>query len=134
MSRITLTPKSLGFMPRPGYPYSPGARGGNLVFTAGQVAWDENGNLVGLGDVRKQTAQVLKNVESVLIEGGASLDDVLKCNVYLSDMRYFQQMNEEFRRAFPHEPPARTTVQAPLAEPEMLVEIEAIALIDNGSG
>lgn len=121
-------------MPRPEYPYSPGARGGNLVFTAGQVAWDENGKLVGLGDVRKQTAQVLKNVESVLIEGGASLDDVLKCNVYLSDMRYFQQMNEEFRRVFPREPPARTTVQAPLAEPEMLVEIEAIALIDDGSG
>lgn len=134
MSRKTLKPSNLGFMPRPEYPYSPGTRGGNLVFTAGQVAWDENGRLVGVGDVRAQTAQVLKNVASVLEEGGATLDDVLKCNVYLADMRYFQDMNEEFRKVFPEDPPARTTVQAPLAEPEMLVEIEAIAFVDDPAG
>lgn len=130
MSKKTLTPKNLSFMPRPEYPYSPGTRGGNLVFTAGQVAWDENGRLVGVGDVRAQTVQVLKNVESILAEGGATLADVLKCNVYLADIRYFPQMNEEFRNFFPNDPPARTTVQAALAEPEMLVEIEAIAFVD----
>ena len=130
MSKKTLTPKNLSFMPRPEYPYSPGTRGGNLVFTAGQVAWDSAGKLVGVGDVRAQTVQVLKNVESILTEGGATLADVLKCNVYLADIRYFPQMNEEFRKFFPNDPPARTTVQAPLAEPEMLVEIEAIAYVD----
>jgi enamine deaminase RidA (YjgF/YER057c/UK114 family) len=54
----------------------------------------------------------------------------LKCNVYLADIRHFQAMNEEFAKAFPTNPPARTTVQAPMAEPEMLVEIEAIALAE----
>jgi enamine deaminase RidA (YjgF/YER057c/UK114 family) len=84
---------------------------------------------VGRGDVRAQTARTLANVLSVLAEAGAGPDDVLKCNVYLADMRYFQDMNAEFRKIFGDSPPARTTVQAALAEPEMLVEIEAIACL-----
>ena len=130
MPKEVLRPQNLRFLPKPEYPYSPGSKGGRLIFTAGQVAWDENGDLVGVGDVQAQTTQVLKNIESVLAEGGATLADVLKCNVFLSDMRYFQEMNREFARAFPKEPPARTTVQAVLAEPEMLVEIEAVAYIE----
>ena len=130
MPKTVLRPKNLEFQPRPAYPYSPGAKGGNYVFTAGQVAWDETGEVTGLGDVRAQTVQTLNNVISVLTEGGASLGDVLKCNVYLKDISDFQAMNEVFASFFPVDPPARTTVQAALAEPEMLVEIEAIAYID----
>jgi reactive intermediate/imine deaminase len=130
MAKQVLRPKNLSFQPRPTYPYSPGAKGGNYVFTAGQVAWDERGRLVGIGDIRAQTRQVLKNIASILAEGGAGFADVIKCNVYLADIRHFQVMNEEFAKAFPSDPPARTTVQAALAEPEMLVEIEAIAYID----
>ena len=129
MAKKVLRPKNLEFQPRPTYPYSPGARGGNYIFTAGQVAWNDKGALVGIGDVRAQTLQVLNNIASILAEGGATMADVLKCTVYLADIRYFQTMNEEFARAFPTEPPARTTVQAALAEPEMLVEIEAIAYV-----
>ena len=130
MPRTVLRPENLAFQPRPSYPYSPGAKGGNFVFTAGQVAWDARGEITDLGDVRAQTLQTLNNVKSVLAEGGASLDDVLKCSVYLKDMGDFQAMNEVFARFFPDQPPARTTVQAALAEPEMLVEIEAIAYVD----
>ena len=130
MPKTVLRPKNLEFQPRPAYPYSPGAKGGNYVFTAGQVAWDETGEVTGLGDVRAQTVQTLNNVISVLTEGGASLGDVLKCNVYLKDISDFQAMNEVFASFFPVDPPARTTVQAALAEPEMLVEIEAIAYVD----
>jgi 2-iminobutanoate/2-iminopropanoate deaminase len=100
---------------------------GGILCTAGQVAWNSEGKLVGHGDVRAQTQQTLRNVEAVLREAGGSLDDVLKCTVYLVDMTHFDIMNEEFARFFPTDPPARTTVQARLAEPEMLVEIEAIA-------
>ncbi len=130
MPKTVLRPKNLEFQPRPSYPYSPGARGGNYVFTAGQVAWDETGEVTGRGDVRAQTVQTLNNVKSVLAEGGAGLDDVVKCNVYLKDMRDFQAMNEVFASFFATDPPARTTVQAALAEPEMLVEIEAVAYVD----
>ena len=129
MPKKVLRPKSLEFQPRPTFPYSPGARGGNMVFTAGQVAWDKTGNLIGINDVRAQTVQTLANVEAVLKEGGAELSDVVKCNVYLKDMKDFQIMNEVFAKLFPDNPPARTTVQTPMAEPEMLVEIEAIACI-----
>ncbi len=127
MPKKVLRPKNLEFQPRPTFPYSPGARGGNMVFTAGQVAWDKTGNLIGINDVRAQTVQTLTNVEAVLKEGGAELSDVVKCNVYLKDMKDFQIMNEEFAKLFPDNPPARTTVQAPMADPDMLVEIEAIA-------
>jgi len=129
MPKQVLRPPTLMFQPRPTYPYSPGAKGGGLVFTAGQFAWDKTGRVVGIGDVRRQTIQTLKNVVSVLKEGGARPSDVLKCNVYLADIRHFQVMNEEFAKIFPIGPPARTTVEARLAEPEMLVEIEAIAWI-----
>ena len=72
MAKKVLRPKNLEFQPRPTFPYSPGARGGNMVFTAGQVAWDKTGNLIGINDVRAQTVQTLANVEAVLKEGGAA--------------------------------------------------------------
>ena len=131
MPKQVLRPPNLAFQPRPEYPYSPGTRGGRLVYTAGQVAWDEHARLVGIGDARAQAEQTLRNVESVLRAGGATLADVLKCNVYLADMRDFAAMNAVFAHFFPEEPPARTTVQAALAEPEMLVEIEAVAYVED---
>ena len=131
MPKTVLRPKNLEFQPRPTYPYSPGARGGNMVYTAGQVAWDNTGKVIGINDVRAQTIQTLANVVAVLKEGGAELKDVLKCNVYLKDMKDFQIMNEEFAKLFTENPPARTTVQTPMAEAEMLVEIEAIAYIEK---
>ncbi len=130
MPRTVLCPDNLAFQPRPSYPYSPGAKGGSFVFTAGQVAWDGRGEVMGSGDVRAQTLQTLNNVKSVLAAGGAGLDDVLKCTVYLKDMGDFQAMNAVFASFFPTDPPARTTLQAALAEPDMLVEIEAIAYVD----
>ena len=85
--------------------------------------------MTGIGDVAAQTYQTLKNVVSVLHEGGATVDDVIKCNVYLADIRDFDVMNAEFARVFPTDPPARTTVEARLAEATMLVEIEAVAWV-----
>ena len=129
MPRKILTPEQLDFQPRPTYPYSPGTRGGDMVYTAGQVAWGSDGNIVGIGDIEVQTRQTLRNVRAVLNEGGADWDDVLKCNVYLKDMKDFQKMNDVFSEIFPENPPARTTVQTPMAEDSMLVEIEAVAYI-----
>jgi enamine deaminase RidA (YjgF/YER057c/UK114 family) len=122
-----LRPSNLRFEPLVSYPYSPGAADGALVFTAGQVARTAQGELVGIGDPAAQTRQALSNVESVLREGGATLDDVLRCSVYLADIRHRQAVEGVFAELFPDDAPARTTVQALLAEPEMLVEIEAVA-------
>jgi reactive intermediate/imine deaminase len=131
MSKHVLRPAKLSYLPLPQYPYSAGTTANGMIYTAGLVAWDEQGRLVGKGDVRAQTRQIFINMLAVLEEAGAGFADILKCNVYLADMRFFPAMNEEFRIVFPQDPPARTTVQAALAEPEMLVEIEAIAYVDR---
>jgi reactive intermediate/imine deaminase len=129
MPKRVLRPATLSYLPLPDNPYSAGTTANGMIYTAGLVAWDAQGRLVGRGDVRVQTRQILANMQAVLAEAGATLNDILKCNVYLADIRYFALMNEEFRKAFSDEPPARTTVQAALAEPEMLVEIEAVAYV-----
>jgi 2-iminobutanoate/2-iminopropanoate deaminase len=134
MPKQVLRPKNLMFQPRPSFPYSPGATAAGWVFTAGQVAWNDTGDIVGIGDVQKQTRQVLSNIASILAEAGGTMADVLKCNVYLADIRTFQIMNDVFAEFFPQDPPARTTVQAALADPQMLVEIEATAFVGGGEG
>jgi 2-iminobutanoate/2-iminopropanoate deaminase len=126
MAKITLQPSSMGV---PTAPYVPGTKRGSLVFTAGQVAFDREGNVVGKGDVKAQTRQTLLNLKTVLEEGGAILADVMKTTVYLADIAHFTDMNEVYTEFFGHQKPARTTVEARLARPELLVEIEAIAVI-----
>ena len=91
MPKISLCPAHLNFQPRPTYPYAPGTAGGGFVFTAGQVAWDETGEVTGVGDVVAQTEQTLHNVLSVLAEGSASPEDVLKCTVYLKISKTFRR-------------------------------------------
>jgi 2-iminobutanoate/2-iminopropanoate deaminase len=126
MAKITLQPSSIGV---PAAPYVPGTKRGALVFTAGQVAFDREGNVVGKKDVKAQTRQTLLNLKTVLEEGGATLADVMKTTVYLVDIAHFTDMNEVYTEFFGHQKPARTTVEARLARPELLVEIEAIAVI-----
>ena len=128
MSKINLQPSSLSV---PAAPFVPGTKKGSLIFTSGQVALDQNGQLVGEGDVKSQTRQVLQNVKAVIEDGGATLADIMKTTVFLSDINDFSSMNEVYAEFFGDLKPARSTVQAPLARPEFLVEIEAIAVIDN---
>jgi 2-iminobutanoate/2-iminopropanoate deaminase len=111
----------------PGSPYSPVVRSGDLVWTAGQVAFDENGDAV-TGGIAEQTAQALANLEKCLAAAGCTLDDVQKVNVYLADLGDFPGFNDAYRAAFSEPFPARTTVQAGLPEP-LRVEIEAVARV-----
>jgi 2-iminobutanoate/2-iminopropanoate deaminase len=110
---------------RPRAPYSPVVRSGDLVFTAGQVAFDESGDPVP-GGIAEQTTQALANLEACLVAAGCTLDDVQKVNVFLVDLAEFNEFNEVYRAAFSEPYPARTTVQAGLPAP-MRVEIEAVA-------
>ena len=126
MAKTTLQPSSMGV---PAAPYVPGTKRGSLVFTAGQVAFDREGNIVGKRDVKAQTRQTLLNLKTVLEEGAATLADVMKTTVYLADIAHFAEMNEVYTEFFGDQKPARTTVEARLARPELLVEIEAIAVI-----
>ena len=124
----SLQPNSMAV---PAAPFAPGTQKGSIIFTSGQVAFDSNGNLVGGGDVKAQTLQVLQNIKLVIEVGGATLNDVMKTTVFLADMKDFAKMNEVYADFFGNLKPARSTIQAPLARPEFLVEIEAIAIIGD---
>ena len=117
-------------LPKPVGPYVPGMAFERLVFVSGQGATDPaTGRLAGL-DIESQTEQVLKNVATILEAGGSSLQHVLRCGVFLVDMREFPQMNAVYERMFAGHRPARTTVQvAGLPIPGLKVEIDAIAYV-----
>ena len=112
----------------PGAPYSPGTKAGNQVFVAGMVALNQAGQIVGKGDIRTQTRQVLENVKAILEAGGAQMSDVVKTTVYITDLANFAAMNEIYKSYFTSDPPARATVRADLVNKDFLVEIDAIAM------
>jgi 2-iminobutanoate/2-iminopropanoate deaminase len=110
---------------RPGSPYSPVVIGEDLVYTAGQVAFDAEGNLVP-GGIEEQTARVLDNVERCLAAVGCSMDDVLKVTAFLSDLGDFEAFNGVYAGRFAPPYPARSTVGVSLAG-GLLVEVEVVA-------
>lgn len=96
---------------------------GNLLFIAGKGAHFE-------GDIKAHTDHVLKEIQKELENAGSSMDKVLKCNVYLNDLKDYQAMNEVFKGRFGEEPPVRTTIAAAGGIPgNSLVEIDVIAYI-----
>jgi 2-iminobutanoate/2-iminopropanoate deaminase len=117
-----------GNLPAPIGPYSPGVAHDRLVFVSGQGAADPaTGDLAGL-DIESQTEQVLRNVATILEAAGSGLDKVLRCGVFLVDMRDFPRMNAVYERVFGSHRPARTTVQvAALPVAGLRVEIDAVA-------
>jgi 2-iminobutanoate/2-iminopropanoate deaminase len=118
--------------PKPVGPYSQGIQVGDLVFVSGQGPMDPStGKWVGQGDIKSQTTQVLENMQLVLKSAGLSMEDVAKTTVFLKKASDFQGMNEVYRTFFAKSPPARSTIVTDLLFPEMLVEIEAVALEKN---
>ena len=112
-------------------PFAAGWRAGDYVYVSGQGPLDPaTGKLVG-ADVGAQTTQTFKNIKAVLEAGGATMADVVKVNVYLTDMANFAGMNAAYKEVFTEPYPARATVGASLALPGMLVEIEAIAYVGS---
>ena len=116
--------------PAPMGPYSPGMGFERLVFVSGQGARDPDTGALAGTDVETQTEQCLKNVEAILIAAGSSLQQVLRCGVFLTDISEFSKMNEVYARMFGDHRPARTTIQAAaLPGPGLRVEIDCIAYI-----
>ena len=111
-------------------PYSQAvvAPAGRMVFCSGQIPLDpKTGQLVGAGDVREATHQVMRNLDAVLRAAGASLTSVLKTTIYLADMADFAAVNEVYATYFSTKPPARATVQVAGLPRGAKVEIDAIA-------
>ena len=111
-------------------PYSPAIKKGNMVFTSGQLALNEKGELVGKGDIKVQTRQVLENVRACLEEAGVRMEDVVLTHAFLTDVSNFRAMNEIYREYFPKNFPARACVITGLVKEEFLIEIGVIAVTD----
>ena len=112
-------------------PYSQAIRAGNFVFVSGQIALDpDTGKLIDDMSVAAQTRRSLINLQGVLTGAGASLGDVVKVTIYLSDLGNFKEVNGIYGEFFQHAPPARATVQVAALPLGVAIEIECIALVD----
>jgi 2-iminobutanoate/2-iminopropanoate deaminase len=108
--------------------YSHAAKAGGLIYIAGQIAQDVDGNVVGRGDIEAQAVQIFENVKAVLASAGATLDDIVKMTTYTTSLAFRPKIAEVRSRYFTtYFPPNTFVVVASLAAPEYLLEIEAVA-------
>jgi 2-iminobutanoate/2-iminopropanoate deaminase len=114
-------------VPAPRGPYSPAVRAGDFIFVSGQVPVDPATQQMVIGDIRDETRQTLTNIMRILEGCGASLADVVKCQVFLADGKDFAAMNEVYAEFFGDAKPARSTVVTAFAIPGIRVEIDAVA-------
>jgi 2-iminobutanoate/2-iminopropanoate deaminase len=116
--------------PQPIGPYSQAIRSGTLLFCSGQIALDPaTGQVVAPTDVEAQTRKLMENLGAVLQAGGASFDEVVKTTIFLKSMGDFPKVNEIYGSFFKGTPPARSTVEVSRLPKDVLVEVEAIAVL-----
>jgi reactive intermediate/imine deaminase len=109
--------------------FSRAVRVGDTVYVSGSVGYGPDGKLVGPGDVYAQAKQTIRNIEAALKEAGASLADVVRTRIYVTDMGRWEEAARAHREAFADVLPASSLIEVSrLASPDMLVEIEAIAV------
>lgn len=135
----TLTIKEIvtdevAYPPKFGSPTSLAIQAGDVIYVSGMMPWDAERRVVGIGDVKAQTTQVLKNMETVLRAGGAGLGDIVKINFYLTDIRDKAAVWDVRKQVFKETRPASTLVQVShLVDPLALLEVEAIAYVGGVS-
>ncbi len=117
--------------PRPRGVYSQAIVANGFVFVAGQGPIDPETNELALGDIRSETERTLQNIRAILDAAGSSLRDVVRVGVFLADIKDFDAMNSVYKKFFPVDPPARTTVGVEL--PKIKIEIDCIARLKKSS-
>ena len=116
--------------PAPIGPYSQAIRAGNLLFCSGQIPLHPTtGALVGEGDVKAQTRQVMENIAALLKAAGASFDHIAKTTIFLKSMGDFPLVNEIYGSYFSGTPPARSTVEVARLPKDVSVEVEVTAFL-----
>ena len=104
--------------------------GRKTIFVSGQLARDGNGNVVGKGDMRAQLKQVGENLKAALAAAGATLNDIVKSNTYVTDVGEYMKHTDVRMEYFGALPTSTTVEVRKLAHPDLLVEVEVIAMVD----
>ena len=124
--RKPISPQGLSSNPA----FAPAVQVGELLFISGQVAQDNEGNLVGPGDCEAQTRHIMSRIQTIAEAAGATMGDVVKTTTFLTDIAGYSDFSRVRAETFPNSPPASSTViVAGLVRPEFLVEVEAIVHI-----
>ena len=126
MPKIVIIPKGTG---KPLAPFVPATQADNIVYVSGTLAFDENNNVVHVGDAAAQTRHILETIKRVIETAGGNMGDVTFNHVFVKDWADYAAINEVYAEYFPGEKPARYCVQVGLVKPEALVEIASIAHI-----
>ena len=118
--------------PDPVGPYNQAIKAGNFIYCSGQIAIDPLSNeITHLGDIEKETTQVLKNISAVLDAGGAKLHHVIKTTIYLTDLKNFKIVNKIYSDFFNIDsPPARACVEVSSLPKDASIEIDCVAFLD----
>jgi 2-iminobutanoate/2-iminopropanoate deaminase len=114
-------PKAIG-------PYSQAIRAGNTLYVAGQIALDPATGEMVAGGIRTQTHQVLKNIGAILDAAGFSFNDVVQCQVFLTDLGNYSDVNQVYAEYFRTDPPARAVIQVSRIPRDGLLEIMVVAV------
>jgi 2-iminobutanoate/2-iminopropanoate deaminase len=113
------------------FPFSEAVRVGNMLYLSGQIGLDNSGKLVS-GGITAETRQTLDNIKMVLGKYGSSIEQVVKCTVMLADIREWEEMNRVYLTFFQNELPARSALGASGLALMARVEIECIAVVNEG--
>jgi 2-iminobutanoate/2-iminopropanoate deaminase len=113
-------------------PYSQAVRSGNFLFCSGQIPLDPKSGQIVSGGIAAQTRRVLDNIGAVLKAEGLTFENIVKTTIFLTDLGDFQTVNEIYGSYFKQQPPARSTVQVSALPKGAKIEIEVIAVADNG--
>ena len=124
MAKTVIIPEGTG---KPLAPYVPATKADNIVYVSGTLAFDENNNVVCIGDAAGQTRHILETIKKVIETAGGTMDDVTFNSIFIKNWADYSAVNTVYAEYFPGDKPARFCIQCGLVKPDALIEIASIA-------